>query len=92
MLFTGTDILVHEIMFTKIFMKIRIYLISVTTQKNFFDPVYRKVVDKMNDEIKEKINGEFVQLKLKISLLITNNEDIKKAKGVNKNVVKNTRH
>lgn len=46
----------------------------------------------MNDEIKEKINGEFVQLKLKISLLITNNEDIKKAKGVNKNVVKNTRH
>ena len=46
----------------------------------------------MNDEIKEKINGEFVQLKLKISLLIINNEDIKKAKGVNKNVVKNTRH
>ena len=46
----------------------------------------------MNDEIKEKINGEFVQLKLKISLLIINNEDIKKAKGVNKNVVKNIRH
>ena len=46
----------------------------------------------MNDEIKEKINGEFAQLKLKISLLIINNEDIKKAKGVNKNVVKNTRH
>ena len=61
-------------------------------KSNFFDSVYRKVVDKMNDEIKEKINGEFVQLKLKISLLIINNEDIKKAKGVNKNVVKNTRH
>ena len=61
-------------------------------KSNFFDSVYRKVVDKMNDEIKEKINGEFNQLKLKISLLIINNQDIKKPKGVNKNAVKNTRH
>ena len=76
----------------KTFMKIRICLILVTTQKNLFYPVNRKVVDELNDEIKEKIICEFVQLKLKISLLIINNEDIKKAKGVNKNVVKNIRH
>ena len=61
-------------------------------KSNFFYPVNRKVVDELNDEIKEKIICEFVQLKLKISLLIINNEDIKKAKGVNKNVVKNIRH
>ena len=61
-------------------------------KSSFFYPVNRKVVDELNDEIKEKIICEFVQLKLKISLLIINNEDIKKAKGVNKNVVKNTRH
>ena len=58
-----------------------------------FDPVNRKVIGKLKDEVKGKIISEFVGLKLKIySLVIVNNEEIKKEKGVNKNVIKMIRH
>ena len=44
----------------------------------------------MKDEVKGKIISGFVALKSKMnSLVLINNEEIKKAKGVNKNVVKN---
>ena len=47
----------------------------------------------MKDEIKGTIFNEFVGLKTKMySSVIVNNEEIKKAKVVNKNVVKNIRH
>ena len=47
----------------------------------------------MKDEFKEKIISEFVGLKSKVySLIIINNEKTKKARGVNKNVVKTIRH
>ena len=47
----------------------------------------------MKDEFKGKIISEFVGLKSKMcSLVMVNNEEIKKAKGINKNVVKNIRH
>ena len=47
----------------------------------------------MKDEIKGTIFSEFVGLKTKMySSVIVNNEEIKKAKVVNKNVVKNIRH
>ena len=47
----------------------------------------------MNDEFKGKKNREFVGLKSKIYSLITvDNEQIKKAKGVNKNVLKNIKY
>ena len=43
----------------------------------------------MKDEVKGKIICKFVVLKSKMySLVIVNNEEIKKAKGVNKNVAK----
>ena len=59
----------------------------------FFDPVNKKVIGKMNDEFKGKKNREFVGLKSKIYSLITvDNEQIKKAKGVNKNVLKNIKY
>ena len=59
----------------------------------FFDPVNKKVIGKMKDEFKKKIISEFVGLKSKMYFLIdVNHEKIKKAKGVNKNVVKSARH
>ena len=58
-----------------------------------FDPVNRKVIGKLKDEVKGKIISEFVGLKLKMySLVIVNNEEIKKEKGVNKNVIKMIRY
>ena len=46
----------------------------------------------MKDEVKGKIISEFVGLKSKTYSLVTvDNEKIKKAKGANKNVVKNIR-
>ena len=47
----------------------------------------------MKDEFKGKIISEFVELKSKMySLVDVDGEENKKAKGVNKNVAKNTRH
>ena len=44
----------------------------------------------MKDEFKDKIISEFVGLKSKMySLIDVDNEENKKAKGVNKNVIKN---
>ena len=46
----------------------------------------------MKDEFKDKIISEFVGLKSKMySLIDVDNEENKKAKGVNKNVIKNIR-
>ena len=59
----------------------------------FFDPVDKKVVGKSKDVFKGKIMSEFVGLKSKMySLIDIYKEENKKAKGVNKNVVKNMRH
>ena len=58
-----------------------------------FDSLNKKVIGKMKDEVKGKIISEFIGLKSKMySLVIVNDEEIKKAKGVNKNVVKSIRH
>ena len=47
----------------------------------------------MKHEVKGKTISEFVGLKSKMySLVFVNNEEIKKARGVNKNVVKNLKH
>ena len=47
----------------------------------------------MKDEGKETIIGEFVGLKSKLySVVIVNNEEIIKEKGVIKDIVKNIRH
>ena len=59
----------------------------------FFDPVNKKVIGKMKDEVNGKIITEFFGLKSKMYSLITvYSEESKKAKGVNKNDVKNMRH
>ena len=47
----------------------------------------------MKDELKRKIISEFIGLKSKMySLIAVDSEEIKKEKGVNKNVVKRMRH
>ena len=56
----------------------------------FFDPVSKKVIGKMKDEFKGKIISEFVGLKSKMcSLVHVDGGGNKKAKRVNKNIVKN---
>ena len=58
-----------------------------------FGPVNKKVIGKTKDEFKGKIISEFVGLKSKMcSLVDLDGEESKQAKGVNKNVAKNTRH
>ena len=46
----------------------------------------------MKDEFKVKIINEFIGLKSKMHSISLNNEEVKKAKGVNKNIVKKIRH
>ena len=54
-------------------------------------PVNKKMIGKMKDEVKGKMISEFFGLKSKMySLVIANDKEIKKAKGVSKNVVKKT--
>ena len=51
------------------------------------------MISKMKDAFKGKIISDFVGLKSKMYLLIdVDNEKVKKAKGVNKNIVNKLRH
>ena len=59
----------------------------------FYNLVNKKVVCKMKDEVRGKIIGEVFGLKSKLYALVTVDDgEIKKAKGVNKNVVDSVRH
>ena len=68
-------------------------LIDYPQDSKFFDSVNKKVIGKMKNEFKGKIVSEFVGLKSKMySLVSVDGEEIKKVKGVNKNVVESIRH
>ena len=55
----------------------------------FFYPVNKKAIGKMKDEFKGKIISEFIGSKSKMySTIAVDSEKVKKAKGVNENVVK----
>ena len=82
-------------MLMKIFIKTKICLILLTIQKvqSFLNSVNKNIMGKMQDEFKGKLIREFFGLKTKMySLGTVDNEEIKKAKEVNKNVVKNIMH
>ena len=91
---TDTDSLVYEIKTEDIcedFYKDQTLFdfIDYPLNSKFYDPLNKKVIGKMKDEFKGKIITEFVGLKSKMqSLVAVDDEKFKKAKGVNKNVVK----
>ena len=97
-LFTDADSLVYEFesddVYEDFYENKNFFDLSDYPQDSkFFDLVNKKVIGKIKDEFKRKIISEFVGLKSKMYSLITvEEEEVKKAKGVNKNVVKNTRH
>ena len=82
-----------QIMFRKIFMMIIFFYFSdYPRDSKFFYTANKKVIGKMKDGFKEEKIGEFVGLKAKMySLVSADGRENKKVKGVNKNVVKNTR-
>ena len=98
LLFKDTDSLVYEIETDDVYEdfyedKNLFDLSNYPEDSNIFDLVNKTVIGKMKDEVKGKIISEFVGLKSKMySVVIVNNEEIKKAKGVKNNVVKNIRH
>ena len=103
LLFTDTDSLVYEIKTEDVyenFYKNKNLLDfsdypqdSMELHSKFFDLVNKKVIGKMKDEFKGKIISEFVGLNSKMySVIAANDQEVKKAKGVNKNVVKKIRH
>ena len=86
LLFTDTDSLVYEIKAEDVYEGF--YLDKdFPLHSKFFDSVNKKVIGKMNDEFKGKIISEFAGLKSKMySLISVDNEEVTKAKGVNKKI------
>ena len=59
--------------------------IDYPLNSTFFNPVNKKVIDKMKDEFEGKIISEFAGLKSNMySLISVDNEEVAKAKGVDK--------
>ena len=92
LLFTDTDSLVYEIKTKDVYedvyqAKSLFDFRDYPLNSKFFDPVNKTVIGKMKDEIKGKIISEFVRLKSKMySLIDVNDEEVTKAKGVNKKI------
>ena len=73
-----------QIIFMKIFIKSKVYLILVTNHR-----IYGKVIGKMKHEFKGRIISDFVGLNSKMySLIVVDDKENKKEKGVNISVVK----
>ena len=89
-MFTDTDSLVYEIktedVYENFYQDKNLFDFSdYPLNSTFFDPVNKKVIGKMKDELKGKIISEFAGLKSKMySLTDADNEEDTKAKGVNK--------
>ena len=89
MLFADTDSLVYEIKAEDVYKdfyqdKSLFDFSDYPLDSKFFDPANKKLIGKMKDEFKGKING-FVGLKSKMySLISVADEEVTIAKGVNK--------
>ena len=74
-------------MFIKIFIKTKNFFNDYPLDSRFFDPVNKKVMGKMKDKFKGRIIREFIGLKSKMySLIDVDDEEVAKAKGVNKKI------
>ena len=98
LLFTDTDSLVYEIkkddIYEDFYENKNLFDFSdYPKDSNIFDSVDKKIIGTMKDEAKGKIISEFVRLKSNMYFLVVmGSEEIKIAKGVNKNVAENARH
>ena len=98
LLFTDTDSLAYEIKTENVYEyfyedKSLFVFRDYPLSSKFYDPTNKKVIGKMKDEFKRKIIAEFVGLNSKMySLNAVDNEEVKKEKGLNKNVVKKIGH
>ena len=98
LLFPDTDSLVYEIETDDVYEdfcenKNLFNFSDYPEDSKIFDPVNKKIIGEMKHEVIGKIICDFVRLKSKMnSLVIVDNEEIKKAKGLKKNVVKNMGH
>ena len=92
LLFTDTDSLVYEIKIRDVYEdfyqdKNLFEFSDYPLHSKFFDLVNKKVIGKMKDEFKGRIISEFIGLKSKMySLISVDNEEVTKAKGVNKKI------
>ena len=57
-------------------------------ESSFYDDESKKVIGKMKDELNGEIIEEFVGLRAKMYSVKTKKEELKKAKGMKKNVFK----
>ena len=98
LLFTDADSLVYEIkredVYEDFYKDKYLFVFSdYSLNSKFFDPANKKVTGKMKIEFKGKVIYEFIGLKSKMySLFAVDDEEVKKAKRVEKNVVKKIRH
>ena len=94
MLFAGIDSLVYQIETDDVYEdfyedKSLFDFSNYPKDSRFYGPVDKKVIGKMKDEVMGNIIGELVGLKSKMYSL--DDKEIKKAKGVNKNIVDSIR-
>ena len=95
LLLTDTDSLVYEIktedVYEDFYKDKKLFDLSdYSLNLKFFDPVNKKVIGKMKDKFKGKIISEY-SLEA-YSLIDVDNKEVKKAKGVNKNIVSKIKH
>jgi len=95
LLFTDTDSLTYKIKTNNIYNDMyrdkQLFDFSgYDKDSTYFNAENKKVIGKMKDELNGKIITEFIGLRAKMySVLSIDKEEMKKAKGVKKNVVKN---
>ena len=91
--YTNTDSLTYQIQTDNVYEDFYIgkHLFDFSgyeTESPFYNDENKKVIGKINDELNGEIIEELVGLRAKIYSLETKKEEMKKAKGVKKNVVK----
>ena len=93
LLFTNTDSLTYQIqtdnVYEDFYVDKRLFDFSgYEKQSPFYNDENKEVIGKMKDELNREIIEEFVGLRAKMYSLKTKKEEMKRAKGVKKNVFK----